>query len=120
MGAKKLFKNPNVEALPAFEVTAAPERSEFVPADSYSVLSSLDIDSSFAVVNHNSADLLASGEWTEFEEQAPENEGTWPSVVKIDEAGTVRISTSQIHLDFLLAAIDPLLSRKWWCPVMCV
>ena len=112
-GAKKLFKSPNVEALPAFEVTAAPERAEFTPADGYSVLSSLDIESNFAVVNHNSADLVASGEWADFEAEAAENEGTWPSVVKVDEAGTIRVSNQLDSPGYSFGiGIDPLLSRK--------
>ena len=112
-GSKKLFNNPNVEALPAFEVAAAPEKSDFTPADGYSIASSLDIESNFAVVNHTSADLVASGEWADFEERAAENEGTWPSVVKIDDAGTVRVSNQPESPGYSFGiGIDPLLSKK--------
>jgi hypothetical protein len=114
LGSKKAFKNPNVETLPAFEVAAAPDPKEFTPNDGYSVKedSALNVDAQFAVVNHKTADLLASGEWGEFEEQAVENEGTWPSVTKVDEAGTLRFSNDPETLGSSLGiAIEPLLSR---------
>jgi hypothetical protein len=111
-GSAKKFKNPNVEALPAFEVAAAPEPKEFAPADGYSVLSTLNVESNSAVVDHKNADLLASGEWGEFEEQAAENEETWPSVVKVDEAGTIRVSNDPEKAGCSFGiAIEPLLSR---------
>ena len=112
-GAKKAYKNPNVETLPAFEVAAAPEPRAYAPADGYSVKEdSLNIEANFAVVDHRNADLLASGEWGDFEEQAAENEDTWPSVVKVDEAGTIRFSNDPEKLGSSFGiAIEPLLSR---------